>query len=205
MVLNEAFAAPFGASDVDITAQQIAYAGFCRVQTLQLKHRLFGHTGYSAPLQREVVLRRPAVGVLIHDPHSKVFLLLEQFRVGALADPVSPWQLEIVAGLIDEQEQPIDAARREALEETGVPISHVQQLFQFYPSGGACNEVFTLFAASADLSDYQAGLYGAAAEGEDIRTRLFAYADIAALMQHPRLRNAPLIIALQWLSATLSD
>ena len=37
-------------------------------------------------------------------------------------------------------------------------------------------------------------------EGENIQLHLFAYSELEALLINGRLRNAPVIMALQWLS-----
>jgi ADP-ribose pyrophosphatase len=73
--------------------------------------------------------------------------LIEQFRVGAIDDPDSPWQLEIIAGVLDGDESPESCIRRESLEESGCQIDELEHLFSFYPSAGACSEVFHLYAA----------------------------------------------------------
>lgn len=188
----------FGPKDTIIDAQQQVFAGFGHVDQLQLRHRLFADRQFSAPLQREVVRRPAAVGVLIHDPQQACFLLIEQFRVGALADPISAWQLEVVAGLVDHGESTEQAAIREAYEETGITLSQLDLIYQFYPSVGGCDEQFTLYAATADLRDVS-GVFGAADEGENILLHVIAYTELELVLQSNRLRNAPVIIALQWL------
>ena len=188
----------FGPDDKIVDAQQQVFAGFGHVDQIQLRHRLFADRQFSQPLQRELVRRPAAVGVLIHDPAQQCFLLIEQFRVGAVADPVSAWQLEVVAGLVDADELPEHAAIREAEEETGLHITQLEKIYQFYPSVGGCDEQFTLYAATVDLSGV-GGIYGAADEGENILLHVVAYAELDALLHSGRLRNAPVIIALQWL------
>src|SRR5690554_7851398 len=61
-----------------------------------------------------------------------ILVLVEQFRIGALDKSPVPWLLEIVAGLIDTDEEPAEVARREAREEaedrksTRLNSSHVR-------------------------------------------------------------------------------
>ncbi len=174
------------------------YDGFCRIDVVTLQHRQFIDAQYAPSLRRELVVRRPAVGVILHDPKHRLFALVEQFRIGAMDDPVSPWQLEVVAGLIDDGESPEAAAIRETYEETGVRVERLTRLFHFYPSAGVCNETFTLYAAEADLTQ-ASGLHGAAGEGEDIRLHCFDCHQLNHFLHSTRLVNAPVIIALQWL------
>lgn len=188
----------FSRHDVMTHHRARVYAGFCNIDVVTLQHRRFVDAQYAPSLQRELVVRRPAVGVILHDPKHRRFALIEQFRIGAMDDPVSPWQLEVVAGLIDAGESPEAAAIREAYEETGVQVTGLTRLFHFYPSAGACNETFTLYAAEADLS-HAGGLHGAADEGEDIRLHCFDCDQLNRFLSSGRLVNAPVIIALQWL------
>jgi ADP-ribose pyrophosphatase len=188
----------FNHQDVLIQQRQRVYHGFCQIDVLTLQHRQFANATHTALLERELVVRRPAVGVILHDPKHRLFALIEQFRVGAIHDPVSPWHLEVVAGLIDEGESPITAAIRETREETGLSVEQVTPLFHFYPSAGVCNETFTLYAGEVDLSK-AGGLHGAVDEGEDIRLHCFDCDQINDFLSSGRLVNAPVIIALQWL------
>lgn len=189
----------FSLNDVTIIEKKTVYHGFAHIQHVTLKHRLFEDNTFCEPLHRELVHRPQAAGVLLYDHENQLFALIEQFRIGAIDDPDSAWQLEVVAGLIDEGETPEQAAIREAFEEAGVNIGNLEPLFDFYPSAGGCNEFFYLFAANTDLSQMN-GIFGAANEGENIRLHVLTYQNIKTLlMQRNRLKNSPVIIALQWL------
>ena len=188
--------------DVEIVDQQYVYQGFLSVQKVVLKHRLFNQQHYSPRLNRELIVRKDAAGVLIYNHEQQRFLLIEQFRVGAMQNSMSPWQLEIVAGVLDGNESPIDCIERESLEEAGCQISKPQHLFTFYPSAGACSERFHLYVAQANLPE-DGKICGLAEEGEDIKLHIFEYTDIPALFSRGDLRNAPVIMALQWLQQQL--
>ena len=69
--------------------------------------------------------------MFIYDPNLDSVLLIEQFRVGALSHP-NPWQLEIVAGLVDGHGESLeDVAKREVLEEAGVELSRLEKVMTF--------------------------------------------------------------------------
>jgi ADP-ribose pyrophosphatase len=53
--------------------------------------------------------------------------------------------------------------------------------------------------AEVDLPS-NGGIFGVPDEGEDIQLHLFDYAEITMLFKNNRLKNAPVIMALQWLS-----
>ena len=100
-------------------------------------------------IQRELLMKPEAVGVLIYDPKRDEVLMIEQFRVGALSES-NPWQLEIVAGLVDsvDEDETLEAVVcREAWEEAGIELRQLQKLMSYFMSPGGSNEKFTLFVA----------------------------------------------------------
>ncbi|WP_288401533.1 NUDIX domain-containing protein [uncultured Acinetobacter sp.] len=191
--------ASYSASDVTIESREFLFRGFIQVEKVNLTHRLFHRSEYSPIIQRELIHRPEAAGVLLYNNQQQRFALIEQFRVGALNDSESAWQLEIIAGVLDGNESPETCIRRESLEESGCEINELQHLFSFYPSAGACAEFFHLYAAEVDLPS-NGGIFGVSDEGEDIQLHLFNYAEITMLFKNNRLKNAPVIMALQWLS-----
>jgi ADP-ribose pyrophosphatase len=198
-ILNQA---TYSKSDFKIHKHEYLYTGFIRVEKLSLDHRLFNQTTKTPILTRELIHRPEAAGVLIYDPQQQTIALIEQFRVGAIDDDISPWQLEIIAGVLDGDESPETCVRREALEESGCKIDQLQHLFSFYPSSGACDELFHLYAAQAELPS-NGGVFGMPNEGENIKLHIIAYKDIPKLFSNGRLKNAPIIMALQWLQQTI--
>jgi ADP-ribose pyrophosphatase len=187
----------FSKDDVVVERRETLFKGFYRVDKLHLRHQQF--SGAMGPLiTREMFVRPPAVGVLIYDVHSDEVLLIEQFRVGALENK-HPWQLEIVAGLIEPGESVEEVARREALEEAGVTLGDMEKVMTFLPSPGGSDETFTLLVAAADLSS-AGGVHGVAEEGEDIRVNVMSMNQAQSALHQGRINNAPCIIALQWLA-----
>ncbi len=194
--------ASFSASDVSIESRENLFRGFIQVEKVTIKHRLFNKSNYSSSIHRELIHRPEAAGVLLYDNQQRRFALIEQFRIGALNDTVSPWQLEVIAGVLDGDETPETCIRRESLEEAGCEVHDLQHLFTFYPSAGACSEIFHLYVANVELPT-SGGVFGMPDEGEDILLHLFDYSDAPLLLKNGRLRNAPVIMALQWLTQHL--
>lgn len=190
--------ATYKSDAVHIQSREYVYRGFIQVEKVRLRHRLFNQLDSTPILQRELIQRPEAAGVLIYNDAQQKFALIEQFRIGALDDADSAWQLEIIAGVLDGNESPESCIRRESLEESGCQIQDLQHLFSFYPSAGACSEVFHLYSAEAELPN-TGGVFGMPDEGENIKLHLFDYGEITVLMRNRRLSNAPVIMALQWL------
>lgn len=194
--------ASFGRNDVTIEKTETIFKGFLQIERVSLRHRLFDQMGSSPQLTREIVHRKQAAGVLLYDDQQQKFALIEQFRIGAIQDPISPWQLEVIAGILDGDETAEDCIRREAVEESGCHVDRLKHLFSFYPSAGACDEVFHLYSAATHLPQ-QGGIFGVVTEGENIKLHLIDYEDLDLLLDSQRLCNAPVIMALQWLKQHL--
>ncbi|WP_447045057.1 NUDIX domain-containing protein [Vreelandella sp. H-I2] len=189
----------FKRDDVDLLKRETLHQGFFRLEALELRHRLF-EGGWSAPMRREVHSRFDAVGVLLYDPARDLVVLIEQFRAGAVDDVVSPWKLELVAGLVEDGESLEDVARREAWEEAGCKVAELTKLHTYYPSPGACNEQVTLFCGLVDCQGL-GGIHGLDEEHEDIRVHVMPFANAWELLTLGRLDNAMCLIGLQWLNS----
>ncbi|TIH09991.1 NUDIX domain-containing protein [Pseudomonas leptonychotis] len=184
--------------DVQVLERETCFSGFYKLERLRLRHRQFA--GDMGPeLNRELFVRHDAVCVLPYDPQRDCVVLIEQFRVGALSKSANPWLLELVAGLIDKDEQPEEVARREALEEANLPLSSLWPITQYYPSPGGSSERVHLFIGRCD-SEGAGGVYGLAEEGEDIRVHVWPLEDALDAVKDGRIDNAASIIALQWLA-----
>lgn len=193
--------ASFTKNDYHILSEETLYQGFLTVKRLNISHRAY-HQQADIHIQRETIHRPHASGALICNHQQQKFVLIEQFRVGAINDEHSPWQLEIVAGVLDGDETPETCIRRECIEEAGCEVQQLQHLFTFYPSAGACSEIFDLYIAQCHIpaSSEQGQVHGMTNEGENILVHIFDYQHVDELLYSGRLRNAPVIMALQWLS-----
>lgn len=94
------------------------------------------------------VVRMPAeaAGTVIDDPARGVLLL---WRHRFTTDT---WGWEIPAGRVDAGETPIEAAAREALEETGWRPGPLRPIGRYFPHNGSSDAVFNLFVT--DTAEY---------------------------------------------------
>lgn len=185
-------------NDVEIVEREACFRGFYQLDRLHLRHRLFAG-GMGKVISRELFVRHDAVCVLPYDPQRDCVVLIEQFRVGALDKSLNPWLIELVAGLIDKDEQPEQVARREAVEEAGLELAELWPLTQYYPSPGGSDERVHLYVGRCD-SRGAGGVHGLEEEGEDIRVLVWSLDEALAAVENGRIDNAASIIALQWLA-----
>jgi ADP-ribose pyrophosphatase len=191
----------FGAQDLEVVQRTPGYRGFFAIDKVVLKHRLYAG-GWSPPFTRELFLRDPAAGVLLYDPDCDQLVLVEQFRIGALQDAenqgVSPWLLEVVAGIMAPEESAVDLSRREAKEEAGCDIQDLIHITDYYNSPGGSNERISLYCGRVDASS-AGGIHGLEEENEDIRALVLSFDEAWQALQEGRMNNAMAIIAMQWL------
>jgi len=184
--------------DVEVLERHPAWQGFFRLDVVRLRHRLFAG-GWSREMQRELFVRGPAVVLLPYDPVRDEVVLIEQFRVGALDMPYSPWLLELVAGIVEEGEAPEAVARREAIEEADLEIADVEFVCRYQVSPGGNTEEVLIYCGRVDATR-AGGVHGLESEHEDIRVHVLAWADAWDAIASGQVRNAAGIIALQWLA-----
>ena len=188
----------FSQADVEVVEREECFRGFYKLDRLHLRHRLFAG-GMGKLINRELFVRHDAVCVLPYDPRRDEVVLIEQFRVGALDKSRNPWLLELVAGLIDKNEQPEEVARREAMEEAGLTLGALWPLSVYYPSPGGSDERVHLFVGRCD-SVGAGGIHGLEEEDEDIRVHVLSFEDALTRVRDGRIDNAASIMALQWLA-----
>jgi ADP-ribose pyrophosphatase len=185
---------------IEILESRTVYRGFFRVDRYRLRHRLFAG-GWSTELSREVLERGNAAAVLLYDPERDAVVLVEQFRLAAHLAGFAPWQIEIVAGIVESGSAPADVARRETGEEAGVTvIGELVPIHRALTSPGGTTETVDLFCGRVD-SRSAGGIHGLAAEHEDIRVVVKTYAETVELVESGVIVNAFTLLALHWFSA----
>ncbi len=186
----------YSKDDVKILSKKPVYHGFFNMIKYRFSHKLFGG-GWSEPIEREMFQRSDAVAMLPYDPVKDEVIIIEQIRVGAL-ERHSPWQLEIVAGIIDTQESPEEVACREAKEEAGVEVEKLEFITRYYPSSGGCSERLNLYVGKVDATQAK-GIHGLDNENEDIRVTTMSREQAYQLVKDGVIENGASIITLQWL------
>jgi ADP-ribose pyrophosphatase len=195
----------FGAGDVEVAAIETPFSGYFRVDRYRFRHRLFAG-GWSGILVREVFERGHAVVLLPYDPVADTVVLIEQLRIGAytalnapwLGAGRSPWLIELVAGIIDDGETADQVARREAVEETGRPVDHIEEIARYLTSPGGSSETIVLYVGRVDSAG-AGGIHGLDHEGEDIRVLVVPSTEVFRWLDERRIVNGQALIGLQWL------
>ncbi len=190
---------------VDIVSERRAWAGrYSNLDLITFRHTRFDGTP-SAARTWELFRRGRAAALLPYDPWTDSVVLIEQFRLPALAGGVEPVMVEIPAGLCDDGEDPAETVRRETQEETGVSADRFETIGDFILSPGGSDERCAMFAgrvhAPAVDADGLSGRFGLLSEDEDIRVRVWPAERAMAAAIAGAFPNSVTTIALLWLAA----
>jgi ADP-ribose pyrophosphatase len=187
----------FTKDDYEISNREVLYQRKFRYSLITFKHRTF-RGAWTKSLHYELLERPPAVAVLPYDPILNNIVFIEQFRIGAMASETTPWLLEVVAGIHDANEDNESLAIRETKEEAGLEVLDLHLLCDYFVSPGASNEHLHLYIGRVS-SERAGGLHGVLQEDEDIQVHVMSLPDAIKKLTQGEFKNAPTIIALQWL------
>jgi ADP-ribose pyrophosphatase len=198
-------APPFPAHpDVSIESNERVWDGRYPLDVVRFRHRRFDSTT-SAVRTWELWRRGPAAALLPYDPRRDAVVLIEQFRLPALAAGLEPVMIEVPAGLCDGTETPEQTIRREVQEETGLCPDLLEPIGKFLLTAGGSDELCSLFAGRVRTppvgSDGLLGQAGLATEHEDIRVRVWPATEAIDAAVAGRVPNSVAAIALLWLNA----
>lgn len=90
---------------------------------------------------REIVEHNGGV-VIACQPEPDLIVLVKQYRYS-----IDRELIELPAGRLEENEIPLDAAKRELKEETGYEAQDWLELCRMYPAPGFCNELLYMYLA----------------------------------------------------------
>jgi len=137
---------------------------------------------------REVVEHPGAVAILSLNNQNEI-ILVRQHR-----QPAGKILLEIPAGKIDPGEDPLQCARRELLEETGLEASKWEELYTFYTSPGFCDEKIYLYLAQ----DMKEAFSPTGDAEENIKVETVSLHDAHSMIENFEIKDGKTIIAMQY-------
>ena len=188
---------------VEIDSQQRIFDDFFKIEEAILRYEQFDGQ-MSDTVRRLNFERGDSVAAIIVNRDSQKVILTNQFRYPAY-EKGPGWVSEIVAGVLEEDEDPEEAMRREILEETGYQVVDLTRIVDFYPSPGGSSERIILYYAEVDDTHKVAEGGGVIAEGEDIQILECSLPELWAEFEAGELVDAKTLIAVLWLRHKLED
>ena len=151
--------------------------------------------------KRDVLVHPGSVGILVLDDSGDTpkVLVLRQYR-----HPVQRRLWELPAGLLDENESALAAARRELEEETHLQARDWRVLLDAYTSPGISDEAVRIYLAR-DVRDADGDRRAAVHEEADMELRWVPLGDLVAGVLGGRLHNPLMVMGALALQATLDN
>ena len=172
------------------------YNGFFKMNEVILKYKKYDGS-WSKNVKRELFGGAQVSAVLPYDPIKKEIVLIKQFRPGTISKDFDNYLNEIVAGIIDPGEDPMETAKRECLEETGCKVKKLIPIQGYFPAPGSSESFYHLFLAEIDAFEGER-VMGLKSENEDILVKSYKINEIKQKIQNKEIINGLSLIALQW-------
>lgn len=153
---------------------------------------------FSETVRRYNLTRPEAAAVLLYLADEDKLLLVRQFRYADFQRSKRGWITEIVAGVLDGDELPLEGARRETIEETGYEIDTFEHIASVYSSPGICTEYVHIYLGRATKENLKHTGGGLDAEHEDIQLVKFSPDEVRAMLDRHAFEDAKTILALQY-------
>ncbi|MCF7913027.1 MAG: NUDIX hydrolase [Candidatus Cloacimonetes bacterium] len=151
----------------------------------------------SVEVQRFNLLRGFAVAPLIYHRDKNAIIMVKQFRYST-ADAGDPWLLELPAGLVEKDEDPRVAVKRETIEETGYKVDKFREISRFFVAPGCTDEQIILYYAEVSETDRISDGGGVPDEHEDIKLIFIPVSELQSVIDEGKIKDAKSIIAFYW-------
>lgn len=148
--------------------------------------------------RREIEDHGTAVGLLPYDPTRKTAILIRQFRAPVMYATGQEDIVEAVAGSVEEAD-PVDTARREALEEAGLALETFEHVATVWAMPGVSTERMSLYLAPYAATSRVGAGGGLYEEHEEITVLELPLRTLAAMADAGELTDMKAMVLVQTL------
>ncbi len=147
-------------------------------------------------VRREIEHHGRSAAVLPYDPARRVAMMIRLPRAPVIWQGGPDELMEAPAGMLDKDDPPT-AARREALEETGLSLGALEPIGSVWPMPGISSEKMDLFLAPYSAADRRAAGGGVADEHEAITVMEVPLAELWAMAEAGGIEDLKTLALLQ--------
>jgi ADP-ribose pyrophosphatase len=133
---------------------------------------------------KRAVVRHPGSAVMMAVDEKKRILLVRQYRL-----PAERYLWELPAGKLDKGEKPLQAAKRELVEETGYKAKTWTKLATMFVSPGYVQEVMTIYLAKDLIAGEATPM-----EDERIEAKWFKKKEVAKMIDDGEIIDAKTMV-----------
>jgi len=98
---------------------------------------------------------------------------------------------------------PLEVARRELFEETGLKLKHAELVAHYFIGPGGCSDQVYLYLGEVEDATQPLGVHGLIEEGEEIQAVWVPLADALQLVDEGKIQDAKTLIGLSLLDRKL--
>ena len=147
---------------------------------------------------REAYDRGNGATVLLYNRSKQTVILVSQFRMPTyLNGNETGMMIETCAGLLD-GDDPETCVIKEAEEESGFRVNHVEKVFEAYMSPGAVTEILHFYVAEYNDHDKVGEGGGLVSEQEDILVMEVDFNEALNMIATGQIKDAKTIMLLQY-------
>ena len=190
--------------NVDIQDKHTVFDDKFKIEETTLRFQKFNGQ-MSDTVHRLVFERGDSAAALLFNTDTQKVLLIEQFRYPTY-EKGPGWIQEIVAGVIDQNEQSEETIRREIREEIGYEVKGaLTHIATFYVSPGGTSERNMVYYAEVSNADRVSAGGGKVSEHEDIELVETTLSDLWQALDNGNIIDAKTLIAVQWLRNRMNN
>jgi nudix-type nucleoside diphosphatase (YffH/AdpP family) len=148
-------------SKIKILSEKKVYEDYLKIVQSRILDKNKGEIIY----ERNKVDHSDGVAILVYNKDIEKFILVNQYRY-----PINDYFTEVVAGKIDNNEDPIESAKREVQEEIGYTVldENIKYFGKFAVTPGYSTEFVNIFIAVVSNNDKTSEGGGLDIESENI-------------------------------------
>ena len=175
--------------------ERLVYDQVFQIKKAKIKHDLFDSG--SMEVERYCFERGDSVAIVLYEKDTNSLLFTNQFRYPTIKETTG-WILELTAGSVKADEDPVYRVKKEVEEEIGYQVTDIEFISSFFVSPGGSSERVFLFYSEVNSSDniFKGG--GLITEKEDIQLVKMPVQEVRKHIKNNQFRDAKTIIGIQW-------
>ncbi len=184
---------------MEILGTKQAYAGWTKLLVASLR------LPDGRVIEREIEDHGQGVCVLPYHPLRKTAVLVRQPRAPVFYAANKPETLEVIAGIIEQDDKPDACVHREVMEEAVLKLDSLEQVFTAWTMPGISTELMHFYLAEYTGEARPDIRGGAADENEDTIAVEISLAELARMAEAGELPDAKSLVLLQTLRLRRPD
>ena len=187
------------AKDVKIKSTEVLSDNFFPLK--KVKYEVETSQGSVEEVSREVYFSSNGATVLLYNREKRTVILTRQFRLPTfLNNHPTGMMIEACAGIVEDNEDPVEGIRREIEEETGYKVEpeSVIKIYELYSTPGSVAEMIHYYVAEYDAGQKVSDGGGLEEEKEDIDVIELPFEEAFIKLHSGEIKDAKTVILLQY-------